>query len=206
MSDASPPVVLVHGYLSSPAVLWPIRRALKKRGFDAHTVKLEPLAIGDVRRMGRQLDRSIERIREETGAERVDVVGISLGGLIGLWWLRYLDGAARARRFVAVGCPFRGTWFGLAGIAALGLVSRGAWQVLPNSQLLRQLAGPPPVPSTSICIEGDAVAPPDRCWLEGAEHLVLPGPPIKAVAHQWLVLHRDTMDAIAAVLERPDAV
>ena len=200
MSQSSIPVVLVHGYLSSAAVLLPIRQGLRRRGLDAHFVRLEPLVIGDVRRMARQLDRSVERIRRRTGAERVHVVGMSLGGLIGLWWLKHLDGAARAGRFVAVGCPFQGTRFAWLGVAALGLISRGAWQALPGSQLLKQLAGHPPVPTTSICIEGDAVAPPEQCWLEGAEHLVLPAPPIRAVAHQWLVLHGETLDAIAAAL------
>ncbi len=195
-----PPVVLVHGYLSTSAVLWPFRHQLRKAGFDAHTVRLEPLAIGDVRRMARQLDRSVERIRAKTGAERVDVVGMSLGGLIALWWLQHLDGTARTRRFVAIGCPFQGTWAALLGVAALGLVSRGAWQVLPGSRLLKQLMGPAPVPTTSISIEGDALAPPSRCWLDGADQVVMPAAPVSFVAHQWLVMHGQTLQTVSDVL------
>ncbi len=200
LSPTSPPVVLVHGYLSARAALWPIQWRLRRRGFDPWLVRLEPLVIGDVRRMARQLDRGVERVRARTGAERVDVVGMSLGGLIGLYWLRHLDGARRARRFVAVGCPFQGTWAGLLGVAALGLVSAGAWQVLPGSRLLKQLVGPAPVPTTSIAIEGDLLAPPSRCWLEGAELVVLPPAPVSALAHQWLILHDRTLRTIADVL------
>ena len=200
MASGGPPVVLVHGYLSTSWVMIPIQRRLRSLGIDAHLVKLEPLVIGDIRRMARQLDRSVERIRERTGAREVDVLGMSLGGLIGLWWMRHLGGAERTRRFVAVGCPFQGTWFGLAGVAALGLVSAGAWQVLPGSQLLKQLMGPVPVPTTSISIEGDAVAPPSRCWLEDADQIVLPGVAIPALAHQLLLVQQPTLEAIARVL------
>lgn len=205
-SSSQPPVVLVHGYLSASWVLLPIREGLRREGLDAHLVRLEPLAIGDVRRMARQLDRNVERIRRETGADRVDVVGMSLGGLIGLWWLRHLDGAARARRFVGVGCPFQGTWAGLLGVAALGAVSRGAWQVLPGSRLLGELAGPAPVPTTSIAMAGDVMAPPSRCALPGAELVVMTSAPAAAVAHQWLVLHRETRATIADRLVRAEAV
>lgn len=194
------PVVLVHGFLSSSWVLKPIQWRLRRRGLDPHLVRLEPLAIGDVRRMARQLDRSIERIRARTGSERVDVVGMSLGGLIGLWWMRHLGGTARTRRFVAIGCPFQGTWAGLAGVATLGLISAGAWQVLPGSQLLKQLMGPTPVPTTSIAIEGDTLAPPSRCWLEGAELVVLPAIGLPGLAHQMLLLQDRTLQTIADVL------
>lgn len=204
MSEQQPPVVLVHGYLSASWALLPIQRGLATQGLDGHLVRLEPLVMGDVRRMSRQLDRNIERIRNRTGAERVDIVGMSLGGIIGLWWLRNLDGAARTRRFVAVGCPFRGTWAGLLGVATLGLVSRGAWQMLPGSPLLQELEGPAPVPTTSIAIAGDAMAPPARCQLPGAEHVVMGPAPLSVVAHQWLVLHRETRITIADRLLRAE--
>ena len=197
---SQPPVVLVHGYLSASWVLKPIQWRLRRLGLDPHLVRLEPLVIGDVRRMAEQLDRSVERIRARTGADQVDVVGMSLGGLIGLWWIRHHGGAARTRRFVAIGCPFQGTWFGLAGVALLGLVSAGAWQALPGSRLLKQLIGPVPVPTTSIAIEGDVVAPPDRCWLEGADLVVLPSARLPALSHQLLLLQDATLHEVADVL------
>ena len=196
-----PPLLLVHGYLSIASTLLPVRRGLRARGFDARLVSLDPLLLGDIGHLGRQLGRNVERVRRQTGADRVDVVGMSLGGLIGLWWLHHGGGREACRRFVGVGTPFQGTWAAAAGVAALGLVSRGAWQMLPGSRLIQQItSSPPPVPSWSISMEGDQLAPPARCWLDGAEQLVIDGCPARVLAHHWLILHPSTCTHIARVL------
>ena len=150
--------------------------------------------------MADELDASIEAIRAKTGSDRVDIVGMSLGGLIGLWWLKHLGGHSRAGRFVAVGSPFMGTWAALLGIAILGLVSKGAWQMVPNSKLIRELSGPSPVPTTTISMTGDNLAPPERCRLPGSTTVVLDGPWIPGVAHQTLVLSSKTIDGICEAL------
>ncbi|NCG22117.1 MAG: hypothetical protein GWP91_24135 [Rhodobacterales bacterium] len=152
--------------------------------------------------MADELDASVEEIRAKTGADRVDIVGVSLGGLIGLWWLKHLGGHARAERFVAVGSPFRGTWVALLGIATLGLVSKGAWQMVPNSKLIRELAGPSPVPTTIISMTGDHMAPPERCRLPEAKTVVLDAPWVPGIAHQTLVLSGKTIDGICDALKR----
>lgn len=201
---ATDPVVLVHGYLASPTLMRPLQWRLRRAGRTAHTVSLTPLAIGDVRRMAEQLDRSVARVLADTGADRVDLVGISLGGILGRYWLQELGGAAKTRRFVAVGSPFAGTWFAALGVLTLGLVSRGAWQCLPGSGLLRQIEGEVPVPCTSISMQGDRVAPPHRCRVEGATNVVLQPPRYaSAVAHQYLVLSGRTTQEIVSALSRP---
>ena len=202
MSDPSrPPVVLVHGYLSPAVALTGMRWGLQRRGRVAHLVSLPVLAVADVRLQARDLDRSIEAIRASTGADRVDLVGVSLGGITALWWLRKLGGYTRARRMVAVGTPFRGTAVAHLGAGLLGWAGRGASQCVPGSPLLRELEGGSPIPSTSIAARGDRVAPPESCHLEGAENLVLQGPRFGWVAHQWLVMHGRTLDVVARELD-----
>ena len=196
-----PPVMLVHGYLSPAKALYPMQTALGRRGRSAHLVSLPPLAIGAVWDMALSLDQSVDRVLRETGAPKVDVVGVSLGGLTALWWLRRLAGYRRARRLVAVGTPFLGTPFAHVGVCLLGWAGPGAAQCLPDSTLIRSLAGGSPIPSTSIAACGDRIAPPESCVLEGAENVVLPGPGLSLVAHQWLILHRKTIDRVHLALE-----
>ena len=83
----------------------------------------------------------------------------------------------------------------------LGLVSRGVWQVMPNSMLLNELHNapmPPGVKVTTIGIQGDMVAPPERCRLPDAPHVVVDGLPL--ISHQWAVFSNEVADEIAKAL------
>jgi len=194
------PVILVHGYLSPKRFLLPLKWRLERRGFDAHLVDLSPLAIRDVRVLAKQLAVSVERVLHRTGAERCILVGVSLGGFVALCYVKEFGGADRVRRLVAMGAPFQGTWFALAGVPVLGAVSRGVWQSLPTSSLLSDLrAGGSPVPVTSMVIPGDVVAPPHRCTLEGAEVVTLDRTWFPAV-HQWLVISGKITERLADLL------
>ncbi len=174
---AARPVLLVHGYLATPQVMLPMKWALARHGVEAHLTRLAPLCIGDVRKLAVQLGHNVERIRAETGADKVDLVGLSLGGFAALHYLKQLDGVGKVGRFVAVASPFHGTWVALLAVAALGVVSKGAWQCLPNSELVREMVsgGAPDVPSTSVALAHDPVARPFRCRLDGARYVELPG-------------------------------
>lgn len=157
--------------------MWPLAAQLRQRGHRVYRSRLSPFCIQDVRLLATEVDRSLADVRRRTGAERVDVVGVSQGGLAALYQLRRLGGHHDVRRMVALGTPFAGTWFAVAGLPLLGAVSRGVWQSLPDSELVRELIATGPVPGedvVSIARTGDPVAPPARCRLEGAQHVVLP--------------------------------
>lgn len=197
------PVVIVHGYLAPKFFMLPLKWRLQREGFDAHLVDLSPLAIRDVRVLAEQLSANVERVLAHTGHSRCQLVGVSLGGFVALYYAKHLGGAERVRRIVALGAPFHGTWFALLGVPLLGAVSRGVWQSLPTSTLLRGLREDGlPVPLVSIVIPGDVVAPPDRCRLEGADVVELPRTWFPA-AHQWLVISRGATRRLAEVLREP---
>jgi pimeloyl-ACP methyl ester carboxylesterase len=63
---------------------------------------LYPVAYVDV------LDECIEGILRATGADRVDLVGCSMGGIVTRAWLRWRDGASRVRRYLILESPSRG--------------------------------------------------------------------------------------------------
>jgi triacylglycerol lipase len=187
-----PPVVLIHGYLCLKEMLIPLELKLEEAGLEVHTVDLPPLNLGDVKQLSVQFENSLLKITRKTGATTFDLVGVSLGGLIGLYYIKKLGGAPRVRRFVALGTAFRGTWMAIAGVLALGLVSKGAWQALPDSPFLSDLAeGPLPrdVDVYSIAARGDLISPPERCMLEGARNMVIEIPDLpQPIVHQGLIL------------------
>jgi len=193
------PVVLIHGYMATPALLTPMKVRLEQRGFLCRTVDLSPFAIQDVRELAAQLAMNVDRILREEGAERVDLVGVSQGGFIALHYMQALDGAKTARRFASVGTPFGGTWVAAVGLPLLGGISKGIWQVLPNSKFLEDMRAqglPEGVPGLTIAQAGDPVAPPERSELKGARSIVLDGG-FNPIAHQKLVLGSASVDAMA---------
>ena len=75
----------------------------------------------------------IQSILDQTQVRRIDIVGHSMGGLIGLYYIKRLGGHQRVRRLVMMGSPVRGTWAALLGVATIGLFSSSSWQLLPGS-------------------------------------------------------------------------
>lgn len=196
-------MVLVHGFLATRGLMWPLQRRLARTGRSVFTVPLSPLVIGDVRRLARELDQGVDALRGELAADVVDVVGVSQGGVLALWWAHHLAGFPRLRRLVLVGAPVRGTWAAAAGLPVLGAVSRGIWQLVPGSPLLGELDRPLPAGAQvhTLALEGDPVSPEARCRVNGAAHETFAagwGP----LTHQALVFSRPLADRALALLER----
>lgn len=137
MDAAGTPIVLVHGIGDNRSAFAVLSGALRRRGFGVvHAVNYSVLTAltGDVRRSAALLGEHIERICEQTGAERVHVVGHSLGGLIARYYVQRLHGDARVRTLVTLGTPHGGT------LAAYLLPTPLTRQLRPGSDLLVELA------------------------------------------------------------------
>jgi pimeloyl-ACP methyl ester carboxylesterase len=197
-----PPVVLVHGFLATPILMTPLRRRME-RYRTVVTPLLSPLAVQDVRVLADQLDLCIDRARTMYKSERVDIVGVSQGGIIALWWAHHMEGWSRLHKLVMVGAPVRGTWAAFAGLPWLGAVSAGIWQLLPSSPFVRHellLPLPEDAKVTTYSVQGDPVCPPKRCALPGATNLALRGPP-GPWKHQWLIFSRAVAEGVRQTLE-----
>jgi pimeloyl-ACP methyl ester carboxylesterase len=187
--------------------MWPLAAQLRRSGHRVYRARLPPLCVQDVRLLATHVERSVAEALRRADAEQVDLVGVSQGGLAALYYLRRLDGHHRVRRLVSLGTPFAGTWFAVAGLPLLGAVSRGVWQSLPDSDLVRELISAGPAPGedvVSVARAGDPVAPPARCRLEGARHVVLP-PTRLPGTHQTLGFHPVAVRAVVEALAQTDA-
>lgn len=162
LEAAGTPIVLVHGIGDNRSIFTVLAAALRRRGFGVvHGVNYSVLTAltGDVRGAAEYLGRHLERIREQTGAETVHVIGHSLGGVIARYHVQKQGGDAYVRSLVTLGSPHAGT------MTAYLLPTRLARQLRPGSKLLGELAEPAPGCRTrflSVWSELDQIMIPQR--------------------------------------------
>ena len=133
------PLVLVHGLWDTPRLFHRLIQGLDQADRPLLAPHL-PHGLGWVplRQMAFRLDQNIQqRFGSDT---RVDLLGFSMGGVIGRIWLQELGGVQRTRRFFSVGSPQQGT---LAAQLIPRPLLAGAADMKLGSTLLRQLNGQP---------------------------------------------------------------
>lgn len=188
------PVLLVHGYMCNRGFWWWLRRALRARGFAVATHTMET-PFSDIEVLAEGLDRRIDALLAETGADRVLLVTHSMGGLVARALMRRF-GTGRIARFVTLGGPHHGTV-----TARLGL-GRDARQMEPGNPWLAELnrTEVTEVPTLSIWSYGDQiVAPQVTSRLAGAREVALP-----ALGHMALGFSPAVRDLVVADLAAAD--
>lgn len=118
-----------------------LKKRFQQAGYVAEDVPIEGMNAGDIRDSARIVEMSVNAMRARTGSAKVDLVGVSMGGLIGLQYLRKLGGDTYVRRFVGIGAPFKGTEMARIMHAATFGRAPGAAQMIPDSDFLRDLHG-----------------------------------------------------------------
>jgi triacylglycerol lipase len=191
------PVLLVHGLIDNRSIFTVMRRGLRRRGFTSVcSWNYSPL-LTDVSRGARDLGQHVERLCEQTGHDRVHVVGHSLGGLLARYYVQRGGGDQRVESLVTLGTPHSGT------VLAHALPTPLVRQLRPGSPLLRELAEPAArcrTPVTAVYSDLDQVVLPTssaRCEhpdLDARNVLV------RGVGHMSLPVHRTVVDEVAATL------
>lgn len=198
------PVVLVHGLGATMGMNWGyLSPKLKERGYCvfALTYGLHPLAAPfgapggtiPIQDSARELRTFIDRVLRETGAAEVDLVGHSEGTFMPQYYLKFLGGAAKVKRYVAWTPLYDGTRLLMldslrdygerAGLSAplINLVSSlcgSCTQFLAGSPMQRKLAeggaAVPGVAYTTVMTKYDElVVPWSSGYLEGETNFVL---------------------------------
>ena len=174
--DRPGPVLLVPGYGGGTASVQVLADRLTAAGRDATVVSLPGSGTGDLGLSADALDAAAEEVLSRTGAESVDVVGYSAGGVVARLWVA--DGATDVvRRVVTLGSPHHGTTLAdLAVDVAPGQCPAGCAQLAPGSDLLARLNAGDETPDgptwVSVWTTQDrTVTPPDSAELDGALNL-----------------------------------
>ncbi|WP_052745485.1 esterase/lipase family protein [Allosalinactinospora lopnorensis] len=108
------PVVLVHGLLFDAALSWfYMSPRLAGAGYCVFALNYgEENGVAGVSPMEEsavELASFVTGVKAATGAEEVDLVGHSQGGLMPRWYLRFEDGAAHVGEFVGLAPPNHGS-------------------------------------------------------------------------------------------------
>ena len=135
---AGTPIILVHGLVDNRSIFTLLRRALHRRGFGRVITLNYGLLTMDVRSVAVRLEQLIERTCEETGYERVHVIGHSMGGLIARYYVQRMGGDARVHTLCTLGTPHGGTQ------SAHLIPQRLVKQLRPGSDIIAELAEPAP--------------------------------------------------------------
>jgi triacylglycerol lipase len=135
---AGTPILLVHGLVDNRSVFTLLRRRLRRRGFGrVVSMNYSPLT-DDVRTAATLLAERVEELCDQTGYERIHVIGHSLGGLIARYYVQCLGGDDRVHTLVTLGSPHRGT------LAAHLIPHPLIRQLRPGSPIIGELEAPAP--------------------------------------------------------------
>ncbi|GGN11475.1 lipase [Lentzea pudingi] len=132
------PVVLLHGTHVNMALNWnALSPLLKNNGYCVFALNYGGLRAGQVggtepiEDSGLELAEFVERVRMAIGADEVDLVGHSQGGLLAQYYVKFLGGAAKVHDVVGLAPTSHGS-------DAAGS-SRWIWSLLQVSPALRGL-------------------------------------------------------------------
>jgi hypothetical protein len=198
---AGTPILLVHGMVDNRSIFTLLRRSLRRRGFHrVITVNYSPLTR-DVRLAATGLATRVEELCEETGFERIHVIGHSMGGLIARYYVQRLGGDARVHTLVTLGSPHGGTR------AARLVPHRLARQLCPDSDLIQELAEPAPGCRTrmlAVWSDLDQMMVPKRNARLAHPDLESRNILVRGVGHMSLPIHRSTVREITVMLAQLD--
>ena len=198
--DQLGPVLLVPGYGGSTDALDVLAAALRDAGRDASVVQLAGDATGDLTIQAGVVDKAVAAAMARTGAETVDVIGYSAGGVTVRLWLEEFQTASVVRRVVTLGSPHHGT-----SLAALALdlapdaCPIGCQQLATDSDLLRSLNAKNETPSgpswVSIWSTNDrTVVPPESAALDGALNIA-----VQSICPESVISHGNIPRAPTAI-------
>ena len=198
---AGTPIILVHGLVDNSSIFVTLRRSLRRRGFGrVMTLDYSPLSQ-DVRQVARRLADLVERTVEETGYEKVHVVGHSLGGVVARYYVQRLGGHERVHTLCTLGSPHTGT------MAAHLLPSRLVKQLRPGSEIMAELAEPVAGVATrfvSFWSDLDELIVPKRAARLEHPDLSVRNVLLRGVGHLSLPIDRRVVREIAMLLAHLD--
>lgn len=172
------PVLVVPGYGGDTSDLEPLVTELRSEG--RQVVVFEPTegGTGDLRLQARRLAALATKVMKQVGAQSVDLIGYSAGGVVARLFVRDDGGGPVVRRVLTLGSPHHGTEVAALARDAAGGCPAACEQLATGSDLLRRLDAGDETPDgprwvTVRTAEDTIVTPVDSAALEGALNIVV---------------------------------
>jgi triacylglycerol esterase/lipase EstA (alpha/beta hydrolase family) len=127
------PVVLLHGYFHNRSGFDFMSRDLRERGFRwVHGMNYNPIR-SSVPDLAERFAGAVADVMDVSGAEKVHIVGHSLGGVIVRWFLQELGGHEVVDTCITIGTPHHGTYPAYIGFGP------AARDMRPGSEVVTRL-------------------------------------------------------------------
>ena len=154
------PVIFVHGFSGDASNWTTAMTVFKAGGYSSDQLfAYEYNSYGDNRTNASGLAAYVSNVLAQTGADKVDIVNHSMGGLVSLWYLKQLGGAAKVDHLASIAGANHGT-----NIAATCLIFTTCQQMYPGSSFIKTLTAGDETPgSTSYAT-----------WYSSCDGVILP--------------------------------
>ena len=187
-------MLLVHGFAGTKSSWSLVAHTLSARGLTVEAMSYPPLGTS-VEQLAERLVAEVERILCRTGADKVHLVGHSLGGVVIAQAIADIRLSGRVDTVITLGSPFGGSpWAGVLPFVEIVRALR------PGSPVLRRVASAPMpdgVRWLSVTAALDIIVPGLRSVPSHAqvETIMFDG-----VGHLGMLLSRQVIGCIAAAL------
>ena len=130
------PIILIHGLWNTSSIFSLISSKLDEKEVEYFAPTLNhAFGMTSIVELTNLIDQLIV---EKYGLEQeIDILGFSMGGIIGRYWINKFNGYKRTKRFITIGSPHNGT---LTSQLVPKYPFRGISEMKINSSLLRDLA------------------------------------------------------------------
>ncbi|XGV94581.1 MAG: esterase/lipase family protein [Leptolyngbya sp. BL-A-14] len=198
MNTSTPrnPILLLHGIWDTGAIFQPMVRYLNRLGWETHDLNLTPNnGDGCLAALAQQVATYADRAFAP--GTPFDLLGFSMGGIVGRYYLQRLGGIDRVQRFITLSSPHSGTW------VAYGSWRLGCTQMRPYhpflQELNRDIAMLDRINFTSIWTPLDAMIVPANSSQVPVGRDVKVWVPL----HKDMVSHPQSLKAVATALSEP---
>ena len=130
------PVILIHGLWNNSKIFKQVLKKLDKYKVEYFAPTLtHNFGMTSIVDLAKSLDKEI--ISNFGLQKEIDIVGFSMGGIIGRYWIKKFDGFKRTKKFISIGSPHNGT---LTAQLVPNYPLKGISEMKMNSSLLRKLS------------------------------------------------------------------
>ncbi|MBK9738083.1 MAG: alpha/beta fold hydrolase [Actinobacteria bacterium] len=198
---AGTPIILIHGVIDNRSIFTLLRRSLRGRGFGrTYALNYSPFT-DDITDVAERLGTLIDDVCEQTGYERVHIIGHSMGGLVARYYVQRLGGDRHVHTVCTLGTPHCGT------VPARLVPWPVIRQMRTNSDIITELAEPAPGCRTrfvAIWSDLDQLVLPQRNARILHPDLRARNVFIRGIGHMSLPVDRRVVNEISTVLAQLD--
>lgn len=203
LKNCKNPVLMLYGYGATRRTLAILEKRLKKEGYKIISVRLggffDTFNTASIEESARHIDTKIEKLYKKYHMRgKLTIIGHSKGGLIGQYYIKFLNGGKRTKCLITLGTPHNGTpWCFLTAYTPLALLSKSLAQMSPTSSFIKKLKETP-FPKTcrvfSIYSKEDIASPFPCAILDEAPNVK--NIEVYGVTHAELLIKKNVLHAI----------